>query len=70
MMVKVSRSDCEGYTGDPATTENPECGCTAFLQFNPLWRMLNWDLVVTGRFKQSQHVTAAYSSFHPSVRKS
>lgn len=30
------------------------------LKFNPAWRMLNWDLKVTGKFKQAQPVAAAY----------
>lgn len=29
MRVKVFRSNCEGYTTDPATTENLERGYTA-----------------------------------------
>ena len=35
MVVKVFRSNCEGYTIDPATTENPECGYTALPEIQP-----------------------------------
>lgn len=30
------------------------------LKFSSLWRMLNWHLKVTGKFKQAQPVAAAY----------
>lgn len=35
MMVKLVRSDCEGYTTDPATTETPKCGYGALPEIQP-----------------------------------